>query len=163
MINVIRITPDNPQWAELLAHLERTGNLRHVSEGQDIKQHLFFLGAIVGKQVVGHISLEKQVLSVPSQPPTAMSLGGKVLWESYVQTFSVEEAYRRQGIGTALQQAAVELSREEGCYQMRSWSSLDKDANYALKFGLGFTFCPGIFTVPRTGEQIPGGWFIKKL
>lgn len=163
MWDIIRMALDSPHRAELVAHLERTGDFRHVREGQDIKRQLLFVGALVEGRVVGHISLQKQVISVPSQPPIAMRLGGQVLWESYVQTFSVEETYRRQGLGTALQQAAMELSRQLGCYQMRSWSSLDKEANYALKLRLGFSFCPGTFTVPGTGEQVPGGWFVKRL
>lgn len=92
-----------------------------------------------------------------------MRLGTAELWESFVQTFQVEEASRRQGLGTALEQAAIALSRELGCYQMPSWSSFDKVANYAVKFQLGFAFCPGTFIVPRTGKQIPGGWFVKRL
>lgn len=161
--NVIRITQGCPMWPELGAHLERTGDLRHVSDGHGIKPELFFLGAIMDGRVVGHVSLKRDILCVPSEPPTAMHLGAAELWESFVQTFQVEEVSRRQGLGTALQQAAIELSRELGCYQMRSWSSLDKVANYHVKFQLGFAFCPGTFTVPRTGEQIPGGWFVKRL
>ncbi|NLW16431.1 MAG: hypothetical protein GX033_02060 [Firmicutes bacterium] len=89
MWDIIRMALDSPHRAELVAHLERTGDLRHVSEGQEIKKQLFFLGAMVGKQVVGHISLEKQVLCVPSQPPAEVGVGSEVLWESYVQTFSI--------------------------------------------------------------------------
>lgn len=53
MWDIIRMALDSPHRAELVAHLERTGDLRHVSEGQEIKKQLFFLGAMVGKQVVG--------------------------------------------------------------------------------------------------------------
>ena len=163
MASIKRITKDCPTWPEFFAHLERTDHLRHVSDEQGIMSELFFLGAIVNHQVVGHISLKKAVPFVPTVPPTPIHLGESTPWESFVHTFQVEATHRRQGFGTALQQAAIELGRELGCYQMRSWSSLDKEANYAVKLQLGFAFCPGAYIVPNTGEQIPGGWFVIRL
>ena len=47
-----------------------------------------------------------------------------------MQTFAVEPDFRRQGHGRALQLAALDMSARLGCYQMRSWSTVDKQANY---------------------------------
>ena len=46
---------------------------------------------------------------------------------------------------------------------MRSWSSLDKPANYALKLALGFAVHPGYDYVARLDKWVPGAFFIKKL
>jgi GNAT superfamily N-acetyltransferase len=161
LTTVIKLHPDHPLWPELLEHLQRTGDLRHVSNQQRVRPDLYFLGAMAAGKIVGHISLHKRVLQVPSQPPTPLCSDGQPQSELFVHTFSVEEFHRRQGLGAALQSAALGLGEELGCVQLRSWSSLDKVANYALKLKLGFLFCPGEHIAPSTGERVPGGWFVK--
>lgn len=86
---------------------------------------------------------------------------GRPYRETFVQAFSVEEPYRRQGHGKSLQLAALDLSRELGAYQMRSWSSLDKRANYALKLSLGFVVHPAVQKSGVTGQLISGVCFVK--
>lgn len=51
---------------------------------------------------------------------------------------------------------ALELTCALGACQMRSWSSLDKTANYALKLSLGFAAHPAVQTAGLTGEPISG-------
>jgi GNAT superfamily N-acetyltransferase len=109
-----------------------------------------------------------QVITIPGTewsggvdtPLTA--LDGRPLRELFVQTFAVDDAFRRQGCGRALQVAALELARTLGCYQMRSWSSLDKTANYALKLSLGFTAHPAIYEATG-GQKISGVYFMKTV
>lgn len=88
---------------------------------------------------------------------------GFFLLPGAISGLAVEETWRCQGIGAALQLAALAWSRELGCAQLRSWSSLDKQANYALKLRLGFSFCPGVHIVQHSGERISGGWFVKQV
>jgi GNAT superfamily N-acetyltransferase len=161
--NIARIDQGHELWAELEEHLQRSGDWRWVSNEQGILPGVRFIAALCDGRVVGHISLKQQELEVPSEPPTSLSLSGRNVYENFVQTFHVDEAYRRQGLGSALQLEALEWSRELGCFQLRSWSSLDRQANYALKLKLGFAFCPGTYVVPSIGQQIPGGWFVKQL
>ena len=87
---------------------------------------------------------------------------GEPLYEMFVQTFAVEAAFRRRGHGRALQQAALALTAERGCHQMRSWSSLDKPEKYALKLALGFAVHPAI-SEAGNGQQISGVYFIKTV
>ncbi len=119
--------------------------------------------------MVGNLSL---VLQDITSPPTEWShdrgyertlraADGTPYRETFVETFMVEEAYRRRGYGRALQRAALGLSRELGAYQMRSWSSLDRAANYALKVSLGFAVHPAVQHAARTGEPISGVYFVK--
>lgn len=159
----VRLDPNHLLWPELVAHLQRSDQLRHVSDKRGIRPEILFVGVTKGGAIVGHISLQKLVLLVPSEPPTHLTQAGAGLYESYVQTFLVEEGERGRGLGIALQLAALDWSRELGCYQMRSWSSLDKLSNYGLKLKLGFVFCPGVHVVQTTGQRIPGGWFVKRL
>ena len=59
-----------------------------------------------------------------------------------VLAFGVLPAWRRRGIGRALQQAAIAAARARGCYQVRSRSSGDAVANHQLKLSLGFGVHP---------------------
>ena len=129
---------------------------------------VYLLGVMAVEQVIGHISLRVQALVIP---PTAWSTGqdhtlrrstGEPLRETFVNTFAVDETHRRQGCGRALQIAALDLTRELGCYQMRSWSSLDKTANYALKISLGFAVYPAVQET-GDGQLISGVYFVKTV
>ena len=52
--------------------------------------------------------------------------------------FGVKKAYRRQGIGRALQEYAIRGARALGCYQVRSVSGTDHPDNRQLKLAMGF-------------------------
>ena len=144
MIN--QFTPDHQHWENYVTHLERHNMARWVlsDDHQPQPDHLC-LGAISGNHdVIGNLVLAVQPITFPE---TEWGAGhghaltgpdGIPLRETFIATFAVDEAYRRQGYGRALQCAALDLTRELGCYQMRSWSSLDKVANFALKFPLWY-------------------------
>ena len=129
---------------------------------------VYCLGVMDADQVIGHISARVQDLVIP---PTEWSAGrdhglrgsaGAPLRETFVNTFAVDETRRRQGYVRALQIAALDLTRELGCYQMRSWSSLDKTANFALKISLGFAVFPAVDTT-GSGQTISGVYFVKTV
>jgi GNAT superfamily N-acetyltransferase len=124
---------------------------RWVLDNGQAAPDVYLLGVMAAEQVIGHISLRIQDLIIPS---TEWSTGqdhalrrstGEPLRETFVNTFAVDETHRRQGCGRALQIAALDLTRDLGCYQMRSWSSLDKTAHYALKISLGFAVYPAVY------------------
>lgn len=155
------------QWQAAVAHLQRVEMARWVlDEHGYLLPAVTMLGVMTGDNVVGHITLKKQPLVCPPLPAgeeSAIPLldsSGEAREEMFVQTFAVEAAYRRQGHGERLQIAALELTRARGCYQMRSWSSLDKSANYALKFKLGFAAHPALYE-SADGLKISGVYFIK--
>lgn len=80
------------------------------------------------------------------------------LYEAKINVFAVAPEYRGKGIGTALQQFVLKHAADKGCYQVASYSTYDKVANYKIKFNLGFCCQP---------EQQPNGvkgcYFLKKL
>ncbi len=126
---------------------------------------LYALSAVQADRVIGHITLKMQPILIPAAVPGTAprklaGTGGRSLRELFVRSFAVDAAHRRQGHGRALQLAALELARCLGCYQLRSWSSLDKTANYALKLELGFAVHPAI---QHTAEGLPvcGVYFVQ--
>jgi len=133
---------------------------------------VFAFGAFDGEKLVGDISVKAQPVEIPKGIPvpvlelpaeTFREAAGGDLFEGFVQSFAVEEAHRRRGLGRRLQLAALGECRRRGLYQMRSWSSLDKPANYALKLALGFAVHPGYDYVARLDKWVPGAFFVKKL
>lgn len=158
------------RWQLYVEHLERVMMAPHIVDMHGtFRGGDHFLGIIVGDLVVGHISLDVQPIISPA---TKYSFGkevplaganGETLQETYVKTFAVEAAFRRRGYGSALQLAALDLTREIGCYQMRSWSSVGKEANFAMKLKLGFAAHPATFELPATGDHVSGFYFLKKV
>ncbi|NLX09846.1 MAG: GNAT family N-acetyltransferase [Chloroflexi bacterium] len=162
---------EHPQWVAYVAHLVRVDAARWVLddvESGEPKTGCLYLGALEGEQVIGHIALFDQPIIIPATawsgnvatPLTGPD--GVQLRETFVQSFAVDEAYREQGVGRELQLAALAMTADLGCIQMRSWSSLDKRANFALKLSLGFAVHPAI-TETASGEKVCGAYFIKTV
>lgn len=145
-------------WDNFISHLKRANMYQHVAFD---KYDYIFLAKIVDNDVVGHISTIKEPLEIPSLKKKPIKYNSKELFEYYVQTFFVDENYRRKGYGKELQKEAYRLSCKLGAYQLRSWSSYDKMANYQLKLSLGFAIHPGHTYVSKTNQYIPGVYFVK--
>jgi GNAT superfamily N-acetyltransferase len=167
---VMLLAPDHAAWHAYLAHVERVGHRRWLPvDGADLplpaSEHL---AVLLDDDVVGHLSLLVQPLIVPA---TAWSGGvetplrgpdGVPLAEAFVQTFAVDEAHQRRGLGSALQRAALARAATLGCHQLRSWSSLDARANHALKLRLGFGAHPAVY-VASDGTPISGVYFVRAV
>lgn len=155
-------------WQSFTRHLASVKMLNHATHNGEPKPDCFYLGIAVAEAVIGHISFRKQPLIIPashlcgSEEHLLTRHDGATLYEAFVQTFAVEEAHRRSGYGRVLQEAALQKAGELGCYQMRSWSSADKDANYALKISLGFAVSPALYPMPG-GAPISGVYFVKRI
>jgi GNAT superfamily N-acetyltransferase len=85
-------------------------------------------------------------------------LNGVALTEAKVLAFGVIPAQQRQGIGRALQEAALWRAERLGCYQVRSHSSGSHTANHALKLAMGF----GVHPIVR-GDDKGGVYFVMPL
>src|SRR4051794_35313595 len=57
--------------------------------------------------------------------------------EMFLYELGVDDAWQRQGIGTALVQALVELAKERGCYGMWVLTDADNDAALATYTSVG--------------------------
>jgi aminoglycoside 6'-N-acetyltransferase len=148
-------------WADFLRYLG--DGVRWIRDGEDFKPGLHVIVAARENEarVIGHIALVHQSIEIPSDPPVRVRLHGEELEELFVQSFRVEQEYQNRGIGKRLQQEAFELAKQRCCYQLRSWSSLGKDANYALKLGLRFGAHPGFEYHPELSDPfIHGIYFV---
>lgn len=165
---VIEFTREHPGWQAYLDHLARVKMLSSLTAEGEPHGDGFYLGVMAAEQVVGHLAFRRQTLSVPASELThgqemALTDGqGAPLFEAFVQSFAVEAAHRRQGVGRALQERALGKARELGCYQLRSWSSAGKHENYALKLSLGFAALPALYPLPG-GAPISGVYFVRRI
>jgi GNAT superfamily N-acetyltransferase len=88
----------------------------------------------------------------------AVTLDGAALLEAKVLAFGVPPAYRRHGIGRALQEHVLVAAKQLGCYQVRSHSSGSHSANHRLKLRMGF----GVYPIQR-GDDRRGAYFVMPL
>jgi GNAT superfamily N-acetyltransferase len=171
MTTVQHFTAESPGWLAYVAHLKRV-DMRHGVDNQNQpKDNCYYLGVSLPSdtpdemRVIGHIALCRQPLHVPAshltdnQPRSLTLADNTPLYEMFVESFAVETQYRRKGYGRALQIAAIQVTQDADCYQMRSWSSADRTANYALKLSLGFSVHPALYPMPGV-EPISGVYFI---
>lgn len=149
-------------WRDFIRHLG--GEARWIKDGEGFRRGLHVIVAVKQDEarVVGHISLVQRPIEIPTDPPTGVRFRGGILEEMFVQTFRVDEQYRRRGIGRRLQEEAFQLAADRRCYQLRSWCSLDKEANYRLKLGLRFAVHPAFEHHPELPDpDIPGVFFLR--
>ena len=78
----------------------------------------------------------------------------------YIDILEVHKNYRRKGIATHLIQMVCERARDEGIYQIRSWSSEDKVEAIPMWKALRFGLCPAV-TYPQ-GKEVKG-YFVARV
>ena len=88
----------------------------------------------------------------------AETYDGEGLCEAKIHAFAVRAECRNQGIGTELQKQVIRRARELGCYQVASYSSYGRDANYHVKLSLGFAVQPEVH-----GDHEQGSYFLMPL
>lgn len=149
------------QWGALWIEAHKLGDKLEQGDWLSFKAewHLssHLLVAFEGEIVVGFLRFVLQPIG-PDMDCPAVVVEGVELIESKVMAFGVAPARRQQGIGRALQLAAIELARELGCYQMRSHSSGDNNANHRLKLAMGFAIHPIV-----RGDDNQGCYFLMPL
>ncbi|GAB4465273.1 MAG: hypothetical protein OHK0029_35800 [Armatimonadaceae bacterium] len=130
----------HPRWEELQAAIDAAGQTRWVefTAAWHRSSHLLVGlrdGTIVGflRFVVQDIGAEDNATHL--MPPDAC---GAARTEAKILAFGVPEHWRRQGIGRALQIAAIDRARNLNCWQIRSFSDSPYDANHHLKLSLGY-------------------------
>lgn len=139
-----------------------------LDEANTPTEPFLFLAATDEEDVVGNLALRMQPVTLPATEWSGgvdkplLDASGEPVTETFVQTFAVDETHRRRGIGRALQEAAVAWTRDVGCAQMRSWSSMDKPKNYALKLSMGFAMHPAVHDAAG-GFQVSGVYFVKRV
>lgn len=148
-------TDGHPRWAEALEYL-----LAHaLIENERVVEGGHLLVTLSEGILVGVLAGVVQEIGPEMDCPILHDSSGQALTELKIRAFHVQEAYRRQGIGTELQQAALLLAARLGCYQVRSHSNSSALANYAIKQKLGFAAHPGLRRLRERDE--PGIYWLK--
>lgn len=114
---------------------------RYLSRNHPHSLESHILAAFVHGRVVGFLRLLIQVVG-SEEGRTPIDHHGVNITEAYVEAFGVDPGFRRRGIGSALQERAMDYARHAGCYQIRSHSPVTSRENYALKLVSGYTIHP---------------------
>lgn len=115
------------------------------------------LVALEDGEPAGAIRFAVQKIGPEAHCPV-LHLNGRALTEAKIHVFAVRPASRGRGIGTRLQKWAISRARSLGCYQVASYSSYDKEANYHVKLSLGFAAQPEVH-----GDNEQGVYFLMPL
>lgn len=111
-------------------------------------------GAFDNEKLVGFVSAYIKVLSKPF-PRKIKSL--------FINSIIVSKKYRKQGIGKKLVKMVEKYAKENECYQVESWSSLDKKEMLNLWKKLGFGFCLSFDVSEKSGKVIKGYRVVKRI
>jgi GNAT superfamily N-acetyltransferase len=150
--------PDtHPDWPALMACVQAEDQLNWVNFSAEFHRSSHMVVALWHEEVIGFLRLVTQEIG-SDMDASSVLYRGEVLIEAKILAFGVKPDYRRQGIGRALQTAAIDLARRLGCYQLRSHSSGWNKANHQLKLSMGFGVHPEI-----RGEDRAGAYFVMPL
>ncbi|MFT3894878.1 MAG: GNAT family N-acetyltransferase [Anaerolineales bacterium] len=124
--------------------------------GEKIAQHMhiedgFSIVALQENCLAGLISVYWKFLPPPLHD----------VLEGYIDIIEVHKDFRRQGIAKQLVQLSLERAKEKGAYQLRAWSSLDKNEAIPMWKALGFGLCPA--TTYPLGQEVKGYFVTQQL
>ncbi len=137
----------HPHWEDVLALIAEQGQADWFTFSADWHLRSHLLVAHVDHRPVGFLRFVVQVIGLEDDHEP-VTLHGQALIEAKILAFGVRGEYRRLGIGRALQQKAVQIAMERGCYQVRSFSGGNHSENHRLKLEMGF----GIQPIVRDGD-----------
>ena len=149
----------HPRWQEFLSCLKIAAPEQEpfvFGEYYRAFQTYLFV-ALQLNEVVGFLRFAVQPIGPEAKCPSLYK-NGIQLTEAKIHAFAVIENARRQGIGTELQKLAIYRAKELECYQVTSYSSYGREANYRVKLSLGFGAQPEIH-----GDNEKGVYFIMPL
>lgn len=131
----------NPRWPLVLELVARLEQSEWLAASFDWHQGSVVLVAHRMDAVLGFLRFVVQPIG-PEADHAPLVFNGQILTEAKILAFGVAPAHRRQGIGRALQEHAIQHAQQLGCYQVRSFSSGDHAANHHLKLSMGFSAHP---------------------
>lgn len=142
---ICEVDQDHRLWNALLeiapAITEATTRQLQMEIEWALSNHI--LVAVADDMPVGVLRFIAQRLGEDEERPPIIH-NGKILVEGKVISFGVRPEYHNQGIGRALQEKAIAMARQEGCYQFRSRSWYQSAANFHLKISLGSGIQPSL-------------------
>lgn len=149
----------HPRWGEFVHCLEQIAPEQSPFVLGEYSRHLpcYLCVALQDEQVVGFLRFGVQPIGPEAHCPLLV-VNGVALTEAKIHAFAVQDVRRGQGIGKALQMWAIERAKELACFQVASYSSYGREANYHIKLSLGFGAQPEVH-----GDNQQGVYFILPL
>jgi GNAT superfamily N-acetyltransferase len=154
----------DPGWRELVEVITEEGQARDAFDPFFAPFPRHFVAARQGGRIVGFLMFVVWEIGPHDRGHPVVERDGKALTESKIIAFGVSPAYRRQGIGRALQEHVLRRARALGCYQVRSVSRWTRQANHQLKLSMGFAVEPMerdepslAFVMPLAADRGDGG------
>ena len=141
-LSIHELTPDHRDWQEYVDLIDAEGQARWAFDARFERSPRHYVVAATDGCVVGFVMYVVWNIGPHDRNHPPLAVDGQTLKEAKIVAFGVKEAYRRQGIGRALQEHVIRRAREVGCYQVRSVSGADHAANRQLKLAMGFAVEP---------------------
>lgn len=85
------------------------------------------------------------------------------IYDGYIDIIEVRNDYRGMGIARRLIEMACKRCKKQGAFQIRAWSSQDKQEAVKMWKTLGFGLCPTYIFSEKTGTNIDGFYVAKAL
>lgn len=133
----------HPRWPELMQLAVAVEQDRWMTIKLDWHLSTHILVALQNDEIVGFLRFDRQEIGSDMERPLVI-YNNKPLIEAKVMAFAVAEPHRNQGMGRALQNAALREAKRLGCFQLRSFSNGSKQVNHHLKISMGFGIHPHI-------------------
>ncbi len=135
-------TPTHQNWQELAALIAAENQTRWALNARFERFSRHFLVALQETEVVSFVTFVVWGIGLHDRDHPAVQLRGQTLTEAKIIAFGVQQDYRRQGIGRALQEHVIDRAKKLGCFQVRSVSGEGYFENHQLKLSMGFAVEP---------------------
>ncbi len=140
--SIQELTPDHPDWQEFVALVNDLNQEGWVFNPYFEQFSRYFLAAKQDRTIVGFLMFVVWDIGPHDRDHPPIQIHEKTLKEAKILAFGVKEGYRRQGIGTALQEYTIKQAKLFDCYQVRSVSGENYPENHLLKLAMGFAVEP---------------------
>ena len=147
----------DPGWRELVEVITGEGQAKEAFDSFFGRFPRHFVAARQCGQIVGFLMFVVWEIGPHDRGHPVVKRDGRPLTEAKIIAFGVPAAYRRQGIGRALQEHVLRRARALGCYQVRSVSRPSRQANHQLKLSMGFAVEPMERDEPSLAFVMPLG------
>ena len=140
--SIEELTPDHPDWQEFVALVKDLNQEDWAFNPYFEQFSRYFLAAKQERTIVGFLMFVVWDIGPHDRDHPPLQIQGKTLREAKILAFGVKDGYRRQGIGTALQEYTIQQAKLFDCYQVRSVSGENHPENHYLKLSMGFAVEP---------------------
>ena len=141
-VSIEELTPDHPDWQEFVALVNDVNQADWAFNPYFERFSRCFLAAKQDNTIVGFLMFVVWDIGPHDRDHPPIEIHGKTLKEAKILAFGVKDGYRRQGIGSALQEYTIKQAKLFDCYQVRSVSGENHPENHHLKLSLGFAVEP---------------------